>query len=178
MFGNYSSVIKSVPPIGYKNWISLPILSRLPIPIPSMEQYALKKTIRKHHDSINALAFSLDGSLFASGADDGLIIVFRGGGSGKEVRRFQVKAPIATLLWRSRFGYTVVAGDTSGDVHTISLDGSATVSISYHYTWPTIECSVHRGICTIIPSTLCLVLFIALHRVMPGWLSAQEKSCS
>jgi len=99
-----------------------------------MDQYVLKKTIRKHHDSINTLAFSHDGLLFASGADDGLIIVFRGDGSGKEVCRFQVKAPITTLLWRSRFGYTMIAGDTSGDVHTICLDGSATVSISYHHT--------------------------------------------
>ena len=101
-----------------------------------MVQYVLKKNIRKHHDSINALAFSHDGSLFVSGADDGLIIVFRGDGSGKEVRRFQVKAPITTLLWRSRFGYTVIAGDTSGDVHTICLDGSATVSVTSHCTWP------------------------------------------
>jgi WD40 repeat protein len=49
-----------------------------------MGQYLLKKTIRKHYDSINTLSFSHDGSLFASGADDGLIIVFQGNGSGKE----------------------------------------------------------------------------------------------
>jgi WD40 repeat protein len=177
MLGNSSSVIKSASQRLYKLDISShPFPTSHPI--PSMNQYVLKKTIRKHHDSINALAFSLDGSLFASGADDGLIIVFQGDGSGKEIRRFQVKAPITTLLWRSRFGYTVIAGDTSGDVHTICLDGSATVSISYQYTWSTLECSVHRGIRTIIPSTLCLVPFIALHRVMPGWLSAQETLCS
>jgi WD40 repeat protein len=97
-----------------------------------MSQYVLKKTIRKHYDSINALSFSLDGSLFASGADDGLIIIFRGNGNGKEVRRFQVKAPVTTLLWHSRFGRTVVAGDTSGDVHTICLEGSVTVSVTHH----------------------------------------------
>jgi WD40 repeat protein len=137
-----------------------------------MNQYVLKKTICKHHDSINALAFFLDGSLFVSGANNGLIIIFWGDGSGKEVCRFQVKAPITALLWHSRFGYTVITGDTSGNMHTICLGGSATVSISYHYTWFILERSVHRGIRTIIPSTLCLVPFIALHRVMPGWLSA------
>jgi WD40 repeat protein len=99
-----------------------------------MGHYLLKKTIRRHHDSINALVFSHDGSLFASGADDGLIIIFQGNGSGREVRRFQVNAPITTLLWRSRFGHTVVAGDTSGDVHTICLDGSASVSVSCYHT--------------------------------------------
>ena len=99
-----------------------------------MGQYVLKKTIHKHCDSINALAFSPDGSHFASGADDGLIVIFQGYGSGKEVQRFQVKAPVTTLLWRSRFGHTVVAGDTSGDVHTICLDGSASVSVSQNGT--------------------------------------------
>ncbi len=95
-----------------------------------MGQYLLKKTIQKHHDSINALAFSPDGSLFASGADDGLIIIFLGNGSGREVRRFQVKAPVTILLWRSRFGHTLLAGDAAGDVHTISLNGTASVSVS------------------------------------------------
>ena len=57
-------------------------------------------------------------------ADDGLVIIFQGNGSGKEIRRFQVKAPVITLLWRSRFGPTLVAGDTSGDVHTICLNVS------------------------------------------------------
>ena len=102
-----------------------------------MGQYLLKKTIQKHYDSINALAFSHDGSLFASAADDGLIIIFQANGSGREVRRFQVKAPVTTLLWRSRFGNTLVAGDTSGDVHTICLDGSTSVSVTHNWTWST-----------------------------------------
>ena len=99
-----------------------------------MVRYILEKTLVKHRDSINALAFSHDGRLFASGADDGLIIVFQGNGSGHsglEVRRFQAKAPVATLLWHTHFGYTIVAGDTCGDVHTISLGGSENVSASY-----------------------------------------------
>jgi WD40 repeat protein len=89
-----------------------------------MGQYLLRRTLVKHGDSVNALAFSYDGSFFASGADDGLVIIFEGKGSGRELRRFQVKAPVATLLWRSRFGYTLMAGDTSGDVHTICLSDS------------------------------------------------------
>jgi WD40 repeat protein len=92
-----------------------------------MGPYVLKKTINKHYDSINALAFSHDGSLFASGADDGLIIIFQGHGSGREIRRFQVKAPVTTLLWHSRFGHTVVAasGDASGDVHMLCLQNDS-----------------------------------------------------
>jgi WD40 repeat protein len=98
-----------------------------------MVQYELKKALVKHGDSVNTLAFSYDGSLFASGADDGLIIIFKGNGSGQEFRRFQVKAPVTTLLWRSRFGYTIVAGDTSGDVHTICLSDSTRVCIPLCY---------------------------------------------
>ena len=95
-----------------------------------MVKYVLQKTLFKHSDSINALAFSYDGSLFASGADDGLIIVYKGNGHGKDIRRFQIKAPITTLLWHSRFGYAIVAGDACGDVHTICLDNSVNVSAS------------------------------------------------
>ncbi|KAH9180277.1 WD40-repeat-containing domain protein [Lactarius sanguifluus] len=101
-----------------------------------MGQYLLKKTIQKHHDSINALAFSPDGLFFASRADDGLIIIFLGNGSGCEVRRFQVKAPVTILLWHSHFGHTLLAGDAAGDVHTISLDGSTSGNPYYH----TINC--------------------------------------
>ena len=54
--------------------------------LDEMGRYTLKKTLVKHRDSINTLAFSHDGSLFASGADDGLIIVFQGNGSGQEIR--------------------------------------------------------------------------------------------
>ena len=59
-----------------------------------MGPYVLKETINKHYDSINTLAFSHNGSLFASGGDDGLIIIFQGHGSGREICRFQVKAPV------------------------------------------------------------------------------------
>lgn len=93
-------------------------------------QYVLHKTLVKHSDSVNALAFTYDGSLFASGADDGVIIVFKGNGLGEEVRRFQMKAPITALLWHSRFGYTIIAGDACGDVHTICLNNSTDVSAS------------------------------------------------
>ena len=99
-----------------------------------MSPYVLKKTLHKHFDSINTLAFSRDGSLFASGGDDGLIIVFQVDGSCHELSRFQIKVPVTTLLWRSRFGHTIVAGDSCGDVHTICLDGSASVSVPLHHT--------------------------------------------
>jgi WD40 repeat protein len=105
-----------------------------------MAPFVLKKTISRHYDSINTLAFSHDGSLFASGADDGLIIIFQGHGSGREIRRFQVKAPVTTLLWHSRFGYTVVAGDASGDVHTLCLQNdSSGVRVSFDYVLATTE---------------------------------------
>jgi hypothetical protein len=95
------------------------------------------KTISKHYDSINTLASSHDG--FASGVDDGLITIFQGHGSGREVRRFQVKAPVTTLLRRSRFGYAVMAGDASGDVHTLCLQNSSNVGVFYDYVPATTE---------------------------------------
>ncbi len=51
-----------------------------------MGHYILKKTLHRHYDSINTLAFSHNnGSLFASSSDDGLVIIFQGYGSGKEI---------------------------------------------------------------------------------------------
>jgi len=99
-----------------------------------MGNFELKRIISGHHDSINALSFSHDGSLFASGGDDGLINIFQGHGSGRRIHRFQVKAPVTTLLWHSRFGHTILAGDASGDVHTLCLEvqssANATVSVT------------------------------------------------
>ena len=95
-----------------------------------MPQYVLKRTLVKHGDSVNVLAFSYDGSFFVSGGEDGLVIIFEGHDSCREFRRFQAKAPITTLLWHSRFGYTVLAGDACGDVHTISLGDSGRVSVT------------------------------------------------
>ena len=51
-----------------------------------MGQYLLKRTLVKHGDSVNTLAFLYDESFFASGADDGLVIIFEGKGSGRELR--------------------------------------------------------------------------------------------
>ncbi|KAH9953233.1 WD40-repeat-containing domain protein [Russula dissimulans] len=107
-----------------------------------MVKYVLQKTLFKHSDSINALAFTHDGSLFASGADDGLIVVFKGNGHAQEVRRFQMKAPITTLLWHSRFGYTIIAGDACGDVHTICLNNSTNRNTYYH-TFNSVSGPVH-----------------------------------
>ena len=142
-----------------------------------MGPFMLKKTISKHYDSINALAFSHDGSLFASGADDGLIMVFQGHGSGREIRRFQVKAPVTTLLWHSRFGYTIVAGDASGDVHTLSLRNDSDVSVSYGCVLATTEkfWVLYRGTRSTMPSIVCLAQFTAWHRVVFGWLSVPAK---
>lgn len=132
-----------------------------------MPQYVLLKTLVKHSDSINALAFSHDGSLFASGADDGLIIVFKGNGHGEEVRRFQMKAPITALLWHSRFGYTIIAGDACGDVHTICLNNSTNVSASRFCEYMDIdEIFIHREMPTTIPSTVSLALFTASCKVV------------
>ena len=136
-----------------------------------MAHYVLKKTLSKHYDSINTLAFSHDGSLFASGADDGLIIIFQGHGSGQEIHRFQAKAPVTTLLWHSRFGYTLVAGDASGDVHTLCLQNSAGVSVSHGYIRALTETFEYSKNRPIIPSIACLAQFIAWHRVVFGWLS-------
>lgn len=131
-----------------------------------MDHYVLKKTLSKHYDSINTLAFSHDGSLFASGSDDGLIIIFEGHGSGRELRRFQVKSPVTTLLWHSRFGYTVVAGDASGDVHTLCLQNSADVSVSrclvtFDQQLIKLKCYEYSETRPIIPSIACPALFTA-----------------
>jgi WD40 repeat protein len=99
-----------------------------------MGNFELKKIISAHQDSINALSFSHDGSLFASGGDNGLINVFQGHGSGQWIHQFQVKAPVTTLLWCSHFGHTILAGDASSNMHTLCLDvqslANTTISVS------------------------------------------------
>jgi len=59
-----------------------------------MGQYSFKRTLAKHGDPLNALAF-LYGSLFGSVADDGLAIIsiFKGNGNTQELCQFQVKVP-------------------------------------------------------------------------------------
>jgi WD40 repeat protein len=131
-----------------------------------MVQYVLQKTLVTHSDSINALAFTHDGSLFASGADDGVIAVFKGNGHGEEVRRFQMKAPVTTLLWHSRFGYTVIAGDACGDVHTICLNNSMDVSVSFLCPQTSRRDFIHRGTSTTILLIASRVLFTALCKVV------------
>lgn len=100
-----------------------------------MVKYVLQKTLIKHSESINALAFIYDGSLFASGADDGLIIVFKGIGHDREICHFQLKAPITVLLWHSHFSYTIITGDICSNVHTICLNNSTNVSASCFCTY-------------------------------------------
>ncbi len=110
----------------------VPVALVLPVVLCQMANVELKKIIGGHHNSINALSFSHDGSLFASGGDDGLINVFQGHGSGRCIHQVQVKAPVTTLLWHSQFGHTILAGDASGDVHTLCLEvqGSANATVS------------------------------------------------
>lgn len=144
-----------------------------------MGPYILQKTLVKHGDSINALAFSYDGLLFASGADDGLVIVFKGNGCGRELRRFQLKAPVTALLWHSRFGYTIIAGDASGDVHSISLNDSEGVSVSqFSCLRGYRQDSVHSKTRTIIPLTTSLALSTASCKVAHCWPLVREMLCS
>ena len=142
-----------------------------------MGQYMLKRTLVKHGDSINALAFSYDGALFASGADDGLVILFKGNGSGWELCQFQVKAPVAALLWRSCFGYTLMAGDMSGDVHTICLSDSRHVSLSLYFQ-VYIQYPIRRKTHIIMLSTMFLAQSTAFRKVTCYWLSVQAVLCS
>ncbi|KAH9170493.1 hypothetical protein EDB89DRAFT_1907742 [Lactarius sanguifluus] len=85
-----------------------------------MGQYMLKKTLVKHGDSVNTLAFLYDGLLFASGTDDGLVIIFRGNRSGQELRRFQVNAPVTALLCSQENAYYHTVNNVPGQVHCIT----------------------------------------------------------
>ena len=60
--------------------------------------YCLNSTLTGHVASINALAFSPDGTYLASGADDGFIIVYDVA-SGREAHKLDGKSPVTALLW-------------------------------------------------------------------------------
>src|SRR6266404_189381 len=76
-----------------------------------------------------------------------------------------MKAPVTMLLWHYRFGYTVVAGDVSSDVHTLCLKHSATVSVSCDHVQATTKPSLIQG-----------NLFYHAHNSLPGPVHCMAQS--
>ncbi|KAI0031571.1 WD40-repeat-containing domain protein [Vararia minispora EC-137] len=80
-----------------------------------------------HSSNINCISFNRDGSIFALGANDGSLRVFSVDGS-RAHRHYQGDWSLQALVWAEQVGAPniLMAGDCSGDIHTIRMGLSKT----------------------------------------------------
>ncbi|KAG1850776.1 WD40-repeat-containing domain protein [Suillus tomentosus] len=71
--------------------------------------------------AINAICFSQDGRLLASGDDDGYLRLFDFR-LGKELRKVRVVTSVTSLLWHPRKPGVIFIGDARGSVTVMNLD--------------------------------------------------------
>jgi WD40 repeat protein len=72
-----------------------------------------------HRDPINTIAISCDGKLFASGGDDGFLLIFNAK-SLRELKRFRVPSPVRAIVWHPAQPEFVTYGTASGVVSTLA----------------------------------------------------------
>ncbi len=85
----------------------------------TMDAFAAARSLRGHVSSINVLAFSPDGRLLASGADDNHIIIYDLL-SFEQVQRIDGLAPVTSLLWSADVEQ-LYAGFGDGRVLIVSI---------------------------------------------------------
>lgn len=82
---------------------------------PQFSSYVCALDFVEHTDSINALAFSPDGRLLASGGDDGLLYVFVPS-DGRVVHKLRGDVPVTALEWDPREHAQLYVGFGDGRV--------------------------------------------------------------
>lgn len=84
--------------------------------------YSLRHRFRSRHtDSVNSLAFSLDGSHLASGGEDGRLFVWRCD-NGDCVYEVGYNHPLCSLLWHPREEWTILCGYGDGCLMWLRYD--------------------------------------------------------
>lgn len=86
--------------------------------------YHLSSTLIDHSHSVNAMSFSPDGLMLATGGDDGLLLVYCLSVTTNtwSLRfRFQAIGAITCIIWNPRFEAILVVGNRNGDIHVIRL---------------------------------------------------------
>ncbi|KAJ8454224.1 hypothetical protein ONZ51_g13155 [Trametes cubensis] len=82
---------------------------------PQFSSYVCALEFEEHTDSINALTFSPDGLLLASGGDDGLLYVFTTK-DARVVHKLRGNTPVTALQWNSQERDQLYAGFGDGRV--------------------------------------------------------------
>ncbi|KAJ7822798.1 WD40-repeat-containing domain protein, partial [Mycena olivaceomarginata] len=94
-----------------------------------------------HRDPINTIAISCDGKLFASGGDDGFLLIFNAK-SLRELKRFRVPSPVRAIVWHPAQPEFVTYGTASGVVSTLAHNARYT---QFQRTMPgTVHCLAIR----------------------------------
>ncbi|KAJ6495925.1 WD40-repeat-containing domain protein [Mycena vulgaris] len=78
------------------------------------------KTLNGHTDSINAIQFSADGKLLATGGDDACLFLFDTK-TWKVKKKYQSVAPIRAIVWHPEHPGVLSFGMRNGIINTLQL---------------------------------------------------------
>lgn len=92
------------------------------------QMYDFLYNLPHSHFAINALCFSQDACVLASGDDDGYIQLFDFP-LGKELRRLRVATAVMSLLWHPNKPDVILIGDARGIVTVMNLHAEVSVLI-------------------------------------------------
>ena len=92
-------------------------------------EYSKEATLQSHISPIVALEFSPDGKLLASGANNGVMLIFSTS-SWVPLGNFVNASPVSVMTWYVGKRYLLLCGHQSGDVHLLTFTGSV-VSTSF-----------------------------------------------
>ena len=87
----------------------------------TVSSYNLETSLSGHIDSVNTLQFSPTGKYFASGGQDGQLLIFSAK-TWKLIRKYADASPLMALAWHPTFPKTVLCGFSSGDIVTICFN--------------------------------------------------------
>ncbi|KAJ7247219.1 WD40-repeat-containing domain protein [Mycena rebaudengoi] len=84
--------------------------------------FHLLAAIKAHTDNINTIAFSDDGTHFASGGDDALLRIAESG-TGQATHQYKLVSPIRSIVWNPGYTNVLTAGLRNGIIMTIQIQG-------------------------------------------------------
>lgn len=90
-------------------------------------EYSKETTLKGHTSSIVVLEFSPDGKFLASGADNGVVLIFSTS-SWVPLNHFVNTSPVSVMTWYIGRRYLLLCGCQSGDLHLLAFTGSAVSS--------------------------------------------------
>lgn len=99
----------------------------LPPTLMSEDEYSTETTLKGHTSSTVTLEFSPDGKFLASGADNGVVLIFSTS-SWVPLGHFVDTSPVSVMTWYIGKRYLLLCGHRSGDLHFLTFTGSVVSS--------------------------------------------------